>query len=764
MRVQYACSVRREDRCFLAVRVFASLQCGLCGLIFLLAAATSAAAQEISIRRQASDIILEWSGSAILQFTKVLGQTWEDQPAAKSPFKIQPAAETGFYRLRLLEAIEIGPINYSFWPDGSVSLAAPIENIGEISLGNVEVTSADLSGEPTIELVPFPIALQEIPPEASGIVRARFAAPVTGDGTYLFRVKGHYKSGGAIHDFGISRSVTFTKPNMDSVEAKVPPPAQKWNAKTADSLFGPAKPTIDEVEFAEGAPIPIGPEVAVFPRSAPETNVKQGTTAAGEPFVQINRDSRTAGPNGIPPDPNAAADTRREGNSGVALITYNTFIGVSTDGGGTFTIFNPKSITDPGNPSRRTIFPEDDGGLCCDQLVTYLPQQNIFAWILQYWPQTNTGVGTGTVNRLRVAWATPEAIRADFINAWSWVDLTSGLLAIGNDWFDQPDVSFSGTFLFVSASHGLAGTGSVYTQCRMMVRLSLADMLNPAAATVGVGYYEPVRNGLVKTRIIQNSTDALRWATMDDTSNLYLYEWSDSSGSIPAPARIAVTTLGTDFTSTDPSGVQWLVGSASLGGVRGSTYVAPSGTRVYDLAVDSGRQSAAGRPHPYVRIETINQVTSGGATTRTVAREFDVWNGSHGFALAELTHGTTGRANPDLAITISAGGGVLYPRPCVGFLGDFIVYYVADNNATEASYALTSTGAIMTDSAGNNIVGARYGDYSSARLARPAPRANYLFSTLVYDVNTASPGREACASGTCTTTPHYVEWGRPEDY
>jgi hypothetical protein len=284
-------------------------------------------------------------------------------------------------------------------------------------------------------------------------------------------------------------------------------------------------------------------------------------------------------------------------------------------------------------------------------------------------------------------------------------------------------------------------------------------MLNPAAASVGIGYYEPVRNGLAKTRIIQNSNDALRWATMDDTSNLYLYEWSDSSGSIPAPSGIVVTTLGADFVSTDPKGVQWLVGSSSLGGVRGSTYVSPTGARIYDLAIDSGRQTAVGRPHPYVRIETVRQV----GATRTVT-EFDVWNPSHGFALAELTHGQTGRANPDLAITISAGGGVLYPRYCVGFLGDFIVYYVADNNATEAGYALTSTGAIQTDSAGNNIVGARYGDYSSARLSRPAPRANFLFSTLVYDVNTPTPGREACASGNCTTTPHYVEWGRPEDF
>jgi len=179
------------------------------------------------------------------------------------------------------------------------------------------------------------------------------------------------------------------------------------------------------------------------------------------------------------------------------------------------------------------------------------------------------------------------------------------------------------------------------------------------------------------------------------------------------------------------------------------------------VATDSGRQSGSGRPHPYVRVETINKV---GAGAPTLSSQFDVWNPNYGFALAEMTHGRTGRADPDLALAISAGGGTLYPRYCVGFLGDFVVYYVADSNATEATYQRYSKGNIQQDSGGNNLISPRYGDYSSARLSRPAPRANFLFSTLVYDVNTATPGREACASGTCTTFPHYVEWGRPEDF
>jgi hypothetical protein len=351
-------------------------------------------------------------------------------------------------------------------------------------------------------------------------------------------------------------------------------------------------------------------------------------------------------------------------------------------------------------------------------------------------------------------------VRGDFINAWTWADLTSGLLGIGNDWFDQPDVSFSASFLFVSMSHA---TGkSLVQDRRMLVRMSLSDMLNPAAASVGLNYFELQRSGIsvAKTRLIQNSNDAMRWAVMDDTSHLALYQWSDSSNVIPAPTQLPVTKIGSDFDSKDPSQVPWLPRSSSLGGVRGSTYISQNGARIYDLAVDSGRQNDSSRPHPYVRIETISQAP---AAVPTVTKEFDVWNGAHGFALAELTHAQTGRANPDLAITISAGGGAIYPRYCVGFLGDFIVYWVADNNATEASY-VTVKGVIQKDSAGKNMISPRYGDYSSVRVSRRAPKGNFLFSTLVYDVNTAKPGFESCASGTCTTTPHYVEWGRPEDY
>src|SRR5439155_17156728 len=58
---------------------------------------------------------------------------------------------------------------------------------------------------------------------------------------------------------------------------------------------------------------------------------------------------------------------------GVVFMTANQFAAYSTDGGATFTQLDPT-----------TIFPEDDGGFCCDQIVQYVPSIDRFIWLLQY--------------------------------------------------------------------------------------------------------------------------------------------------------------------------------------------------------------------------------------------------------------------------------------------------------------------------------------------------------------------------------------------
>ncbi len=70
-------------------------------------------------------------------------------------------------------------------------------------------------------------------------------------------------------------------------------------------------------------------------------------------------------------------------NGRTIMMTGNVWMALSEDSGATFSNINPT-----------TIFPQDDGGLCCDQVVEYVPQIDMFVWLLQY---------SGRPNRLRLA-------------------------------------------------------------------------------------------------------------------------------------------------------------------------------------------------------------------------------------------------------------------------------------------------------------------------------------------------------------------------
>ena len=118
---------------------------------------------------------------------------------------------------------------------------------------------------------------------------------------------------------------------------------------------------------------------------------------------------------GVPPviggvhEPTAAV-----GGSGVTMVSGNSRIAFSTNNGRTFTTLNPSTVL-PDPP---------DQPFCCDQVVAYSPRFHLFFWLMQYWcrrgtssPSTNRCDGAGTLkNRLRIAVASPDAIKANATN------------------------------------------------------------------------------------------------------------------------------------------------------------------------------------------------------------------------------------------------------------------------------------------------------------------------------------------------------------
>lgn len=360
-------------------------------------------------------------------------------------------------------------------------------------------------------------------------------------------------------------------------------------------------------------------------------------------------------------------------------------------------------------------------------------------WLLQYQPvATTTTTAGGSVtritqpNRLRVAWATPSAVAADFVDAWSYADLTStsvpgvssGLGTAANEHLDYPDLTYSASRLYVGIDRGWPDApGSVYTGRRIVARMNLAEMADPTAPVIHYDWTElSGSNGLNKSHFMQGGArDRMVLASLDNTSSLRVFTWRETSGSATA-ATTPISSITTNYTAPAPDGTDWYA-VGFPGNITGAT----SFRGQYYFAFDGGTQS--GRPQPYVRIETVTPSAGGASATA----EYDVWNPNYAYGMAAL-----GTQSDGLGIGLAVGGGTIgYPQFGVGFKDDFVVYTVTDSNATQ-----TLAGGAS-----------RFGDYFSVR---PIPGSDG-FAAEAYDVLQSTPGH-TCRTGGCTAVARYVEF------
>lgn len=666
-------------------------------------------------------------------------------------------------------------IQSSVWSDGSVVMTIPLEDQGDMAAEDVKLTTLDLQGGSRLLPGALPLAVGQIAPNKMSVQDAHFNVPGVGKPVDV-DIAGTYKVGSHACDFKLRSSITphgansdpviskaGATPKVNPVTAAYPPPAQvppgerEYNGTSVRAPMGEPRnlfPSPPPSTGAQKAQPGINPQ-PLPPGAAPGNTVQIITNTGGGPYN-----------NGIPPDPDAAGPTSAASDgSQVAIYTANTGISYSINGGGSFTTVNPTSITDPSNPSRTTFFPQSDGGLCCDQVVTYVPSKDIFVWLLLYYPTPitiNGKPGTST-NRMRIAWATPAAIKADFLHAWTYTDLTSATVGIGNDWIDYPDLSFSDTYLYVGADRGITNTGSVYNGQHIFVRMSLSDMVGPGP-TVGNNYMVPNNNnGLVQNHIVQSSHNGMYWSAEPDTSTLVVYSWPDSSGSASAHKINISSYSNSDYTVTAPDGPDWNVApNRALGATRTQPVtLCQPGTNCTQpdflyFAFSAGRDTKNNRAYPYVRIEKVN------TGNFTLASELDIWNPNYAFATAAL--GSPGVAGQDeVAISLATGGGGNYANNAVGFLNDFVVYITTNSNSTQASYNTDKNGNIIKDSNGNPTYNTRYGDYFDARNAiGPKTQFGYGtgYSTLGYAV-IANSTTQNCAKAGCSANEHFILWGRP---
>lgn len=617
----------------------------------------------------------------------------------------------------------------SVWDDETIGLTIPLENASESTASDVKVTRMQVSNADTVEPSSFPVDLGDIDPDE---MRELNAQVVDRDGNlnskYRVIVRGDYTSSGHGCDFTVSGFFSPSATDDGDTFTGEPGEMQVQDPQNAE-YPEPPETSFDEFNAETPILVPPGPDRQLFERTETPSD---GEAPAGAPLaINQNRNS-TSNNAGTPPDPNAA-----RGTNGVVLETFNTGISFSTDGGDSFTDVNLFSPV-PGQPGRTSFFPQSDAGLCCDQVVIYVPEQNLFVWLLQYTPVSNTttspsGGTTTTItqpNRHRLAWATPEAIADDFFNAWTYGDLTansvpgvsSGLGAAGNEWLDYPDLAYSENFLYVGTDRGFPDSpGGVYAGRRIVARLDLADMADPASTAVRYSFTEySGSNGLNKSHFVQGVPDRMVLAGLDNTSTLRVFTWEDANDSAYV-RTVDISSITTNYTETAPDGTDWYANSFP-GNVSGGTHHDGDYVFAFNGGVDN-----PDRPRAFVRLETVTPDEIFGVPVMSVSAEYEVWNPDYAFAMASL-----GTQADEIGMVLAVGGGTIgYPQFAVGYKDDFFVQIVTSSDAVQPT---------------------RFGDYLSVR---PIPGTS-RFAGAVYDaLETDGGGTRAVA--------RYVEFGREQE-
>jgi hypothetical protein len=462
--------------------------------------------------------------------------------------------------------------------------------------------------------------------------------------------------------------------------------APTWPAMT---VFRP-----DDFSKPDGSPGPLG--------AAPDS----------DPVV-FGKNTPFGKTGGTPPDPSGASS----GN--VVLATGNTYASLSTDGGSTFTLLDPTTIF-PSAPNKDSAGNLLDKGLCCDQVVQYVPSIDRFIWLMQF-------CGTGAsclqgTNRIRIAAASPQGMIDTAGTGWTYWDLVSPTFG---GTLDYPDLAVGNNFLYLSCD--VVGSGL------QVVRVPLQEIRD--GVTINFNYTKASDSSVAYgSHITQNTGDSVFWAGHNNNSQLRVFSWPENSGSYSWRNVNIDSWLSSDYSSLAPDGTNWLSfgfpeeQGLPAGGIIGAArrpfagLVAPNAPPPAGeiwFAWTAGR--GGGFPHPYVRLVRLND------SDFSVLQQNQIWNADYAYAYPCLATNSVG----EVGISLAWGGNKkFYANHGVGIFGDLVIWITA-----------TSDAAIN-----------RYGDYVTVR--RHFPNTE-LFSAVGYAVLNNTPP----AVGT-RFDPRYILFGR----
>jgi len=339
--------------------------------------------------------------------------------------------------------------------------------------------------------------------------------------------------------------------------------------------------------------------------------------------------------NSVLPEPSVAE------NGQTVMTTGNTWMSLSLDGGQSFTSVNPT-----------TIFPNDYGGLCCDQLLQYVPEYDLFVWLMQY------RTSTGGQNAIRIAVQNTQEVRNSNGTSWTYWDFTNDALAPSGT-LDYNDMSFGNRNLYWTSSIGGGAN-------RYVIRVPLAEL----QAKGTVNYQYTGSTNAFWSHVTQNGSNAVYWAGHPDNSTLKVYSMRDDDNFYSWRDVNINSWPNNTMSSVAADGNNWL-SDASW-----KTYVRAATVRDNNAIFAWNASNNGSFPQTHVQIAEIN------TSSWSLVNQMQIWNPNFAFAYPHFATNQKGQ----IGIITAFGGGSFDASSGVGVWGDFVIYYPRLSSRSYTNY------------------------------------------------------------------------------
>jgi len=356
-----------------------------------------------------------------------------------------------------------------------------------------------------------------------------------------------------------------------------------------------------------------------------------------------------------------------------AFYTANWYSAASVNGGTNFSFVSPFPGPYP-NPSGESF--------CCDQTMAHDPGTNTIFWLQQFIPNSfNPPSSTTGTQRINVD------LNAD--GSWDCAyDITTVLVGFATQtWFDFPDLTVSGSYLYHSSNAftypgGWAGG--------YVGRYPLAE-LTSCATPLSIDGYRTVSHG--SFRLTRGASDTMYFGAQPNTSAVRVWTWPDGDPSPSSVLRSISPWLDQNRVCPGPDGRNWC--GFHDGRIQGAFL---SGSTVGFMWSPSQGGSF---PFPYVRIATFDA-----GNDMSLLDEVDIWSSDVAYMYPSASVNVQGQ----LGGTVMWGGGTTHYPSCSAWMAD---------TPTAADFAPLQHTTSIAGTTGPDSSGGRSGDYTMSNRYYP---------------------------------------------